>query len=528
MWAALLLALPFPALADVISARPDSVVLTVYRDRPRTTAELREAEPGDTNGLAMVTETRTVDLPAGVDRIVFQGVADEIVPASARLDGLPGKLVERNFDYDLLTPGALIEKSVGGQVSIRRLDRKTGEVTEEPATLQAGANGVVVVTQDGAEALGCGSGPEALIFDHLPEGLADRPALSVTADVPAAGRYALQLSYLMVSVDWSADYVARVAPDGKTLDLTGWLTLSNRSSATFGGAPTSVVAGHLAREAPDLPNITPTWRNTQCWPMGTTTSGLRRRRRNVGRREEALQKVPVAVSVFTAKQRDIVGINGVQDLANFSAGLAYESELGDYKLYTLAEPTTLAAQQTKQIRFLDKPGVTFETLYVLKADGDSPLRSGAGSVAATTTLSLVNKTADGLGLPLPAGDVSVMQPQPDGREFYIGADRVRDVPTAEPFELATGEATDVQVARRVISETRIGLSRRRRRTSGEVKVSNAKSEPVTFELRYPSGQDGLKVDKESVRHTLKNGSLVWRLVVPDNSASTLDLTVVTG
>ena len=34
--------------------------------------------------------------------------------------------------------------------------------------------------------------------------------------------------------------------------------------------------------------------------------------------------------------------------------LAIQSELGDYKLYTLPEPTTVAARQTKQVAFLDQ------------------------------------------------------------------------------------------------------------------------------------------------------------------------------
>src|SRR6202162_4592507 len=115
----------------------------------------------------MIAETRTVDLPAGRTRIEFQGVADAIIPASAALTGLPGRLVERNFDYDLLDPGSLIEKSVGQGVVIRRTNPKTGKVTEEPATLRSGPDGVVAVTSSGVEALNCGTGPQALVFDHL-------------------------------------------------------------------------------------------------------------------------------------------------------------------------------------------------------------------------------------------------------------------------------------------------------------------------------------------------------------------------
>jgi iron complex outermembrane receptor protein len=42
------------------------------------------------------------------------------------------------------------------------------------------------------------------------------------------------------------------------------------------------------------------------------------------KREQSLQKVPVAVSVFTGSQRDTVGINSVQEVTNFAPGFSYD------------------------------------------------------------------------------------------------------------------------------------------------------------------------------------------------------------
>jgi iron complex outermembrane receptor protein len=44
------------------------------------------------------------------------------------------------------------------------------------------------------------------------------------------------------------------------------------------------------------------------------------------RREQSLQDVPVAVSAFTSEKRDLVGINSVQDMTNFTPGLQYSSQ----------------------------------------------------------------------------------------------------------------------------------------------------------------------------------------------------------
>jgi iron complex outermembrane recepter protein len=42
------------------------------------------------------------------------------------------------------------------------------------------------------------------------------------------------------------------------------------------------------------------------------------------KREQSLQKVPVAVSVFTGAQRDTIGINTVADVTNFAPGFSYD------------------------------------------------------------------------------------------------------------------------------------------------------------------------------------------------------------
>ena len=42
-------------------------------------------------------------------------------------------------------------------------------------------------------------------------------------------------------------------------------------------------------------------------------------------RQTRLQKVPVAVSVFTGASRDRTGISTVQDVTNFSPGFSYDT-----------------------------------------------------------------------------------------------------------------------------------------------------------------------------------------------------------
>ena len=163
---ALLAAAPGIAAAQVVSDRPDKVAVVLYQDhapaiRPLSEDDTEDVFQGDP-GLAMVSEVRTVDLPAGRSRLSFRGVADGMVPQTAAIEGVDGRLIERNYDFDLLSPGTLIEKAVGAPARLVRTNPKTGQATEVPVTVRSGPDGVILQHADGsAEALGCSGLPEA-------------------------------------------------------------------------------------------------------------------------------------------------------------------------------------------------------------------------------------------------------------------------------------------------------------------------------------------------------------------------------
>src|SRR6185503_17225007 len=159
------------------------------------------------------------DVPAaGRVTIAFRGVADTMVPQTAALTGLPGVLVERNEDFDLLTPGSLVAHSLGREVRVLTTGPGKARPTERSAVLRSGPDGVLLDFGGQVEALGCGGPPTRLVFDRAPPELSDKPTFSVLADVPKPGRYTVQLSYLATGFSWSADYLTHIRPDGKTLD----------------------------------------------------------------------------------------------------------------------------------------------------------------------------------------------------------------------------------------------------------------------------------------------------------------------
>jgi hypothetical protein len=502
VWLAALLAAG-PAAAQIVASAPSAASVTIYRDSNLQAGDLRDLDPSQ--GLALITETRTVEVPAGKSRIAFSGVADTMVPETVALQGLPGVVVERNEDFDLLSPGSLVARSIGRTVQVVQTPRR-GAVSVREAVIRSGPDGVVLDSNGRLEALGCGGPPTRLVFDEVPRGLGDKPTFSVLADAPKAGRYIVRLSYLATGFTWSADYVARIRPDGRTLDLSGWLTLSNKSAAGFAQAPIQVVAGQLERDdatRPPRPDAKAVWPN--CW----------------GQARALDRGVPLPVPMVA---RRMAAAGQIEELVVTGSKIATVSELGDYKLYTLPEPTTVAARQTKQVAFLDQPAVPFERVYVARLDLDAdspPDAEDAAGAPPQMVLRLRNKPQFGLGKPLPSGVVSVMEPGGAGL-VLAGQHAIRDTPVGLPLEVAIGRAMDIAVAPRIVKDE-VGVGTRS--LSVVVAVINAKPAPVTLELRQPRDREGFTLMRASQRAVAREGDEVWTMHLAPGERSQLTYTL---
>src|SRR6185503_11002186 len=194
-------------------------------------------------GQALVQDVRSLDLPAGRQRIELKEVSNEIAPASVSLAAPDLAIVEQNFDFDLLTPSKLMEKAVGKQVQIVRTNPGNGQQVTETATVLAANEGVVLKIGDRIEILRDDGAPARVIFDGVPQNLRARPTLSVTVDSAKAGRRDATLTYLTRGLDWRADYVAVFDEKAGRLDFQGWITLINTTSTTFADVKADLVAG---------------------------------------------------------------------------------------------------------------------------------------------------------------------------------------------------------------------------------------------------------------------------------------------
>jgi hypothetical protein len=496
---ALALAFSAPAAAQTIatSPAPQQVGVTVYRAPQRPASEPMNLNW--LNGFALITETRRVSIPAGEADIRFEGVAGGILPESAIVTGLPGGVVEKNQDAYLLSPGSLIDASLGKRVHLRRTSRATGEVREVEAVVRSSAQGgVVLETEAGVEALRCTGLAETVTYDRVPPGLSARPTLSVRVRSERATEATVTLSYLASGFDWQANYVGELSADGKRLDLFAWLTLANADETGFRDASTNAVAGRLNRSSgPAMrPRAEPL--RLECWPTGTTSD--------------------IPLEVVNAEDIIVTGSRVVAyNVENFApappppppppapAMMAQQEELGDLKLYRIPEPVTVAAKSQKQVALLEREGVKVQSLYRQR------VYAGGSAQPLMRVLTTRNRKEEGLGLPLPAGRV-VLFGKGRERPVLIGQGSMRDNSVGEDVEIEIGTASAVTAELVNLTPESRGA------TDWQLTVRNPHNYPVRYEAEFETGGGRVTPEGSFAR---RDGRPLWAVTVPANGSTTL-------
>ncbi len=417
------------------------------------------------DNLALVQDKREADLTGGRQKLEFPGVSAQIRPETVSLSGTGISIVEQNFDFDLLTPSKLMEKAVGSTITIVRVNPATGAETREQAQVLATNSGVVLKIGDRIEVLRDDGLPVRVIFDKVPENLRSKPTLSVTVNGDKRGAKPITLSYLTGGLGWKADYVALYDDASAKIDVQGWITLTNSSGTTYDNAAATLVAGSPLRADQ--------YRGPQ-----------------YGR-----QQPPQLVQAGTES--------------------GDRERIGDFYLYPLAERTTIANAQTKQVSFLDVHGVPAEHGYEFR---NYWMGTQENPVSARTVYRFSTGAAKGLGDQLPAGVLRFYMRDRKGDPQFIGESRIDHTPMGSTLSLSTGDAFDIKV--KPVVEKREKAGPRRWKTSMKYTLTNASAKAITVTLQ----QDGLwgdtRIESESLKSTRPNADMAeWKVAVPANGTT---------
>jgi hypothetical protein len=420
------------------------------------------------NDLALVQDKRDIDLKAGRQRVEFPDVSAQIRAETATLAAADISIVEQNFDFDLLTPAKLMEKAVGHEVTLVRINPATGAETREKAAVLATNGGVVLKIGEHIEVLRDDGLPARVIFDKVPENLRARPTLSVTLAAQHAGTERATLSYLTPGLGWKADYVALYNEADSKIDVQGWVTLTNTSGTSYDNAHTLLVAGS----------------------PGTADGNDFRR-------------------PFMPRTRATLKQAGTES--------GNRERLGDFYLYPLAERTTIANKQTKQVSFLDVHQVPAEHGYEFR---NGWLGTVEQPQSAKTVYSFSTSARAGLGDQLPAGTLRFYMKDKRGDPQFIGESAIEHTPMGSVLSLSTGDAFDVKVKPIVDKRTRLGAFEWQ--SDMRYELTNALPREVTVKVL----QDGLwgdtSIKQESQKSTRRSAEVAeWDVKVPANGKATL-------
>lgn len=425
--------------------------------------------------LALIKDSRKVVLDRDVNRLAWRDVSAQIRPETALLRNLtaPSKvrLLEQNFDFDLLTPAKLLEKYSGKEITVIHTNPVTGSETSEVATILSTNEGVVLKFNDRIETGVSGR----MVFPGVPKNLRDKPTLLVSLLSSSQGKHDLELSYLTQGLSWHADYVVALSEADNSLNLNGLVTLTNQSGIAYYNAKLQLVAGDINRVQP----------------------------------EQRIARKMMAMASEAA-----------------GAPQMKEESFFEYHLYTLQHPTTLSENQTKQVALMSALNIPFNKEYLLQ--GADYYYSGKYVAISQkhkihVFINFRNK-GEGLGIPLPKGVIRVYKKDLQGNSQFVGEDHIDHTPSNEHIRLKLGSAFDITADKIQTDFQHIAGTARHTsvfETAYQITLKNAKKEAVTVQVQEPIPGDW-EVLSESSPHVKLNASLVeWKVPVAADSEAKL-------
>ena len=434
----------------------------------RSTAEQRETVSITVynQNVGLVREVRTVDLARGRTPLEFQDVAGQIEPYTVIIRA-PGagrfRVLEQNYQYDLLNPEQLLNKYVGRRVKVYRWNSVTGRDEAFDAEVLSAQGPVLRIGNEITYGF-----PGRLSFPEIPENLISRPTLMWLLESDGGPRR-LEVSYLTKGMNWRADYVMVVNDADTQGDLAGWVTLDNQSGTGYRNAQLKLVAGDVQRV------------------------------------QEDLRRMRLQAGMVAAEAAD---------------RLMTEEGLFEYHLYTLERPTTVLNNEQKQVTMLEGSGIGLKKRLILPGQ-PYYYRSQTGEIASNQKVSVflefANSEANKLGMPLPKGIVRVYKADKSGAQQFIGEDRIDHTPRDEMLRIKMGEAFDVVADRRQMT-WRV-LSSCQSESTWEIDLRNHKDAADEVDVMEPVGGDWTVVESSHRWERVDARTFRFRVPVPARGAT---------
>ena len=386
--------------------------------------------------LGLVKDQRSIPLPQGLGELKFMDVASQIIPTSVHIKSLvdPDSLqvLEQNYEYDLLNPQKLLDKYVGKEVKLYSRNPYTEREEIVTATLLSNNGGPIFKIGDEITF----GHPGRIIFPGVPENLIAKPTLLWLIENRLKSKQDVEASYLTNGINWRADYVVTLNEKDTMADLSGWVTIDNKSGATYRDAKLKLVAGDVHRVKDE-----------------------------VEYRDKMMR---------------------VAEMAAKAAPQFKEEEFFEYHIYTLQRTSTIKENQTKQISLVTADSIPVRkellyrgaTYYYYNRYGEAITNQKVG-----VYIEMENKKEHNLGIPLPKGTVRVYKKDPEGSLQFVGEDSIDHTPKDEKVRVKLGEAFDVVGSRKQTDWKKLASDTYE--AAFEISLRNHKKEDVVVKVIEP-------------------------------------------
>jgi hypothetical protein len=369
-------------------------------------------------------------------------------------------ILEQNYEYDLVGTSRLLEKYIGEEIEVI-----TKQSTTFSGILLSASQGDAIIQQpSGKVEVIKSTAVETISFPTLPEGLITKPTLVWFLDNNKSGSHEIEVSYLTNGINWHAEYVAVSKENDTVLEMGGWVSIDNKSGATYKDATLKLIAGDVHRAAPE---------------------------KRLAKGVMAAQVLEVAAPQFE------------------------EKAFFEYHLYTLPRLTTIKDRQTKQLSLFATTETKCRKIFTY--DG----RRDADNVR--VNLEFLNKESDGLGIPLPKGKVRVYKEDDDASLEFIGEDYIEHTPKGEKVRIYLGNAFDIIGEHSM--QNRKNLGKRAREETWRIVLKNHKEEDVQVTVIEHVYGDW-EITQSTITHRKKDARTIeFDVPVVSDSETVLEYTI---
>jgi hypothetical protein len=410
------------------------------------------------SNLGVVKDLREINIDKGTTEIKLSDVAKLIDPTTVHIK-LDGTILEQNYQYDLVSTDKILQKYIDRDINL--IDEDGNLISGKLLSVYGGQ--YVIQNLNGGLTLIPNIDKYKIKVESLPEGLITKPTLVWLVQSNNSGKKDVEVTYQTGGLSWSAEYVVLLNENDTKLDLNSWVSINNRSGASYKDANLKLIAGDLNLvRSRDYPNM-------------------------------IKAQYDAGVMMEAAPQFE-------------------EKSFFEYHIYDLQRKTNVLDNETKQIALFESENVSINKKYLYQ--------SGSNKVG--VYVEFKNSSENNLGIPMPKGKVRVYKSDGESPQF-IGEDMIDHTPKNEKLSLKIGEAFDITAEEKMTDSRKI--TNKINEQDYEITIKNRKEEAVSVNIEKYFGLNW-KITSSNFDFKKVDASKVeWILPVDSDNETILKFTV---